>query len=252
MQVDLDDFRRRYTELSDEALLELDRDELVDLARDCYDAELARRYAGRVDVVVALQEGNASFTASTMAKWLAAVPVYDQGSSEGLASTCGVSAIPAACLLEGNRAVWSGDPLDGAAVIDAYLAGTLDDVLAKMRKGDELCRDAGAHPEKRPLALAALRGFAGRENHFAWVIVDHASSSPSELALSVALARDAVESTGALNFNNLDTYAVALTKSGDEKEAARVEKRVIAVCDAVEGQCSEERARAKKLLARVP
>ena len=43
MQVDLDDFRRRYTELSDEALLELDRDELVDLARDCYDAELAHR-----------------------------------------------------------------------------------------------------------------------------------------------------------------------------------------------------------------
>ena len=43
MQVDLDDFRRRYAELSDDALLELDRDDLVDLARDCYDAELARR-----------------------------------------------------------------------------------------------------------------------------------------------------------------------------------------------------------------
>ena len=43
MQVDLDDFRRRYEELSDDALLDLDRDELVDLARDCYDAELARR-----------------------------------------------------------------------------------------------------------------------------------------------------------------------------------------------------------------
>jgi putative signal transducing protein len=43
LQVDLDDFRRRYAELSDEALLELERDELVDLARDCYDAELARR-----------------------------------------------------------------------------------------------------------------------------------------------------------------------------------------------------------------
>lgn len=48
MQVDLDDFRRRYAELSDEALLELDRDELVDLARDCYDAELARRGLHRI------------------------------------------------------------------------------------------------------------------------------------------------------------------------------------------------------------
>jgi putative signal transducing protein len=43
LQVDLDDFRRRYAELSDEALLDLERDDLVDLARDCYDAELARR-----------------------------------------------------------------------------------------------------------------------------------------------------------------------------------------------------------------
>jgi Putative prokaryotic signal transducing protein len=43
LQVDLDDFRRRYAELSDDALLDLDRDDLVDLARDCYDAELARR-----------------------------------------------------------------------------------------------------------------------------------------------------------------------------------------------------------------
>ena len=43
MQVDLDDFRRRYAELSDDALLDLDRDDLVDLARDCYDAELSRR-----------------------------------------------------------------------------------------------------------------------------------------------------------------------------------------------------------------
>jgi hypothetical protein len=43
LHVDLDDFRHRYAELSDEALLELDRDDLVDLARDCYDAELSRR-----------------------------------------------------------------------------------------------------------------------------------------------------------------------------------------------------------------
>jgi hypothetical protein len=43
LQIDLEDFRQRYAELSDEALLELERDDLVDLARDCYDAELARR-----------------------------------------------------------------------------------------------------------------------------------------------------------------------------------------------------------------
>jgi hypothetical protein len=43
MQVDPEDFRRHYAMLSDAALLEIDRDELVDVARACYDAELAER-----------------------------------------------------------------------------------------------------------------------------------------------------------------------------------------------------------------
>jgi hypothetical protein len=43
MNVDEDDFRRRYAELSDEGLLSIEREELVDLARQCYDEELARR-----------------------------------------------------------------------------------------------------------------------------------------------------------------------------------------------------------------
>lgn len=43
MQVNPEDFRRRFENLSDDALLEVNRDELVDIARDFYDAELARR-----------------------------------------------------------------------------------------------------------------------------------------------------------------------------------------------------------------
>lgn len=43
MPIDIDDLRRHYDSLSDEALLEIDRDELVDAARDCYDEELAHR-----------------------------------------------------------------------------------------------------------------------------------------------------------------------------------------------------------------
>jgi hypothetical protein len=43
MNVDEDDFRKRYAELSDEGLLSIDREELVDAARRCYDEELARR-----------------------------------------------------------------------------------------------------------------------------------------------------------------------------------------------------------------
>ncbi|MEO8049627.1 MAG: DUF2007 domain-containing protein [Acidobacteriota bacterium] len=43
MQIDPEEFKRHYAMLSDEALLEIDRDELVDTARGYYDAELAER-----------------------------------------------------------------------------------------------------------------------------------------------------------------------------------------------------------------
>src|ERR1039457_2711163 len=43
MKVSMEDFRRQYAGLSDEALLDVDRQDLVELARACYDDELARR-----------------------------------------------------------------------------------------------------------------------------------------------------------------------------------------------------------------
>ena len=43
MQIDPEDFKRHYALLSDDALLEIDRDELVEAARPYYDAELAER-----------------------------------------------------------------------------------------------------------------------------------------------------------------------------------------------------------------
>ena len=43
MQLDLKDLRGHYASLSDEALLEIDRADLVEAARKCYDAELASR-----------------------------------------------------------------------------------------------------------------------------------------------------------------------------------------------------------------
>jgi hypothetical protein len=43
VQIDPEDFKRHYEMLSDEALLEINRDELVDTARLYYDAELAER-----------------------------------------------------------------------------------------------------------------------------------------------------------------------------------------------------------------
>ncbi len=43
MSVDLKSLRRHYADLSDEALAEIDRNDLVDAARQCYDEEVARR-----------------------------------------------------------------------------------------------------------------------------------------------------------------------------------------------------------------
>jgi hypothetical protein len=43
VNIDPEEFHRRYDELSDEALLSIKRAELVDLARQYYDDELARR-----------------------------------------------------------------------------------------------------------------------------------------------------------------------------------------------------------------
>lgn len=43
MNASADDFKRRYESLSDEALLEENRDELTEVARECLDSELAGR-----------------------------------------------------------------------------------------------------------------------------------------------------------------------------------------------------------------
>ena len=43
MKVTVEDIRRQYAELSDEGLLELEPDDLMEQARQCYDEELARR-----------------------------------------------------------------------------------------------------------------------------------------------------------------------------------------------------------------
>ena len=47
MKVSVEDIRRQYAELSDEGLLEVERQDLVDRARECYDEELGRRQLTR-------------------------------------------------------------------------------------------------------------------------------------------------------------------------------------------------------------
>jgi PhnB protein len=55
MKVSAEDFRRQYAGLSDEALLDVDRKDLVEVARACYDEELARRQLKAPSPVAAVQ-----------------------------------------------------------------------------------------------------------------------------------------------------------------------------------------------------
>ncbi len=51
MQPDPEYLRRHYNSLSDEALLDIDRSELTEIAQQCYDAELGARELGRSNAV---------------------------------------------------------------------------------------------------------------------------------------------------------------------------------------------------------
>jgi hypothetical protein len=60
VKVDADDFRRVYDSLNDEALLAVKRDELVEVAQQCYDVEVARRgLAARAPTAAAPAPGSA-------------------------------------------------------------------------------------------------------------------------------------------------------------------------------------------------
>ena len=43
MQIDLESLRRHYSSLSDEELLALNRDDLIEMAQKCWDKEVGRR-----------------------------------------------------------------------------------------------------------------------------------------------------------------------------------------------------------------
>ncbi|HYL77726.1 MAG TPA: hypothetical protein VEU96_26160 [Bryobacteraceae bacterium] len=57
MEINPDDFRRLYQSLSDSALQALNRDELVDVARECYDSELASRGLKPVHAASEIEQG---------------------------------------------------------------------------------------------------------------------------------------------------------------------------------------------------
>jgi hypothetical protein len=219
------------------------------------DRRLVRDYGKDVQVGVALHsEADGAFAASPYARALSTVPVWSEASTAKLTEACHPTAIPRACLYDKDKMVWTGEPSEAAAVLEARRAGKLAAWLADAARSEETVRaqakEALTDPSKIAEVVAATHGRAGRQNSIAWDLVDRDNPSRGAVALAVALARDAVASDGGLDFALLDTYALALAKAGRVRDAAQVGKRVIAVCEAVQGKCAEERKRAEDFIAR--
>lgn len=70
MKVDLDALRRHYQSLSDDELLAIDREELVEAAQRCYDDELADRGLTSPEELSAEEYGEADFETGEDADWL--------------------------------------------------------------------------------------------------------------------------------------------------------------------------------------
>jgi hypothetical protein len=214
------------------------------------DAALARRYGSRMQIGLAIHgEEDATFRRSDMATWFSGLTVWSASSTRDIGERCGVSAIPAACLVDGDRVLWHAVGAgDGVAIIDAYFAGTLDSVTSRLDSATAEAPQAPNDPQVRNRVLAGLHGFAGQENNISWGLVDRPVVSPAEASFAVALARDAVDATAGLDHAILDTLAVALHKNGQDADAGRVGARVIAVCDALHAECGEERDRAEEYI----
>lgn len=218
------------------------------------DRALVRAHGKQFQVGVALQESDADFTASPYAKALSGVPVWSEASTKKLTDACHPVAIPSACLFEHGKAVWSGDAAEAGAVLDARRAGKLATWLAEADSAEETAQtkmqEALSDPAKIADVVALMHGRAGWENSVAWRLVDRENPSPNAVALAVALSRDAVAYDGGIDFAHLDTYALALAKAGRIADAAYVGARVLEVCDAVDGNCSEEKRRALEFIER--
>jgi len=81
MRIDIEQIRRHYASLSDEALLDVDRSDLTDAARECYDAEITERQLG--EAPVDLDFGDALDDSEIAEDWL-----------ESAACTCAFAAHP--------------------------------------------------------------------------------------------------------------------------------------------------------------
>ena len=139
MQIDPEEFRRYYDSLSDEALIEIDQDELVDVARQCYEEELARR-----GIAFEAEPAAASAESATHQNWVLAA-TYLTAEEANMAHAMLESAAIPARLASNNTSAWSGTGELRLMVPPEFLEEA-EIILASEISDEDLIAQAEAEP----------------------------------------------------------------------------------------------------------
>ncbi len=212
------------------------------------DIAIAREYGDRFRIGVALDESDADFAGSAMARLFAGVPVWTADSVRPLAVRCGVRTIPFACLVDRGRIVFRGPPINLRGALDAFDRGPrmLDAQLAEPRAKMRFAFGVG--PDDVEELVDQTKGDPYWQHQVASSLASRPEASGTDLVLAVALARAAVVAGGGLDYWNLDTYSLALSKAGRAEDAATVAWRVLDLCRKSRSMCTIERVRASVLI----
>ena len=137
MQIDPEEFRQHYASLSDEGLLEIDRDELVDVARHCYDEELAQRgIALEADAEITSREATAH------GEWVLAA-TYLSAEEANLAHAMLESAAIPVRFASNNTSAWTGTG-ELRLMVPAEFLEEAEFILASPISDEELAAQAEA------------------------------------------------------------------------------------------------------------
>jgi hypothetical protein len=146
VKVDADDFRRVYESLNDEALLAVKRDELVEVAQQCYDVEVANRgLAASADAAAAPAPGSAEAAGEELVEVAIFTDADDARLARDLLQSADIPAYLAAdAKLPGNMSAPSGFRLSVAPSLLEQAREVLDSRISD----EELAAQAEAAGEE--------------------------------------------------------------------------------------------------------
>jgi thiol-disulfide isomerase/thioredoxin len=217
------------------------------------DLAIVRAYRDRFRIGIALEESEADFSSSAMARLSAGIPAWIADSVRPLAVRCGLRTIPFACVVHRDRVVFRGAPSNLRHALDAF---DRDPAALDAQLANELARRtsitarlaAGVEPEEFDEIVEQTSGDPHWQHAIAFAFAARPAPSGTDLVLAVALARAAVVAGGGLDFWHLDTYSLALSKAGRAEDAANVGWRVLSLCRKAQAKCMMERRRANGLI----